>query len=274
MRQWISVHTLCINAFQSTHPRGVRHSSLNMAATASDFNPRTHVGCDLFSWGGKLLMLYFNPRTHVGCDLADMLISNFTSDFNPRTHVGCDRRRLRRRRLRRNFNPRTHVGCDQDGHGQHCRSAISIHAPTWGATCGRAPVSHRHPISIHAPTWGATQADGSKLVAVLFQSTHPRGVRLTRWRRLFWQRYFNPRTHVGCDRWRRDLTVRQVYFNPRTHVGCDALASQLNAYFKAFQSTHPRGVRHGIIDRNLSGLEFQSTHPRGVRLLSHQMVGF
>ena len=38
-----------------------------------------------------------------------------------------------------------------------------------------------------------------------FQSTHPRGVRLTRLRRPCFRRYFNPRTHVGCDVIRRQF---------------------------------------------------------------------
>ncbi|MFU0826415.1 MAG: hypothetical protein ACFWTJ_02600 [Lachnoclostridium sp.] len=32
----------------------------------------------------------FNPRTHVGCDLPVQRLINAQSDFNPRTHVGCD----------------------------------------------------------------------------------------------------------------------------------------------------------------------------------------
>ena len=57
--------------------------------------------------------------------------------------------------------------------------AISIHAPTWGATdeAGKAlglPVD----ISIHAPTWGAT---------VYYLTNHHFGDN------------FNPRTHMGCD---------------------------------------------------------------------------
>ena len=79
-----------------------------------------------------------------------------------------------------------------------------------------------------------------------------------------------------------------VGFNPRTRVGCDAPNwTPLNIWV-LFQSTHPRGVRHGmgIIDEEefysfnprtrvgcdasssanlLQGVEFQSTHPRGVR---------
>ena len=39
--------------FQSTHPRGVRQLSMIVSGRAVNFNPRTHVGCDL-SWSPRL----------------------------------------------------------------------------------------------------------------------------------------------------------------------------------------------------------------------------
>ena len=79
-----------------------------------------------------------------------------------------------------------------------------------------------------------------------FQSTHPRGVRLTAGAiNLTFYRSFNPRTHEGCDTMPPDLTNR----------------------IKMFQSTHPRGVRRfGLMQASLTVYWFQSTHPRGVRL--------
>ena len=103
----------------------------------------------------------------------------------------------------------------------------------------------------------------------LFQSTHPRGVRLasTVMQRMPWPG-FNPRTRVGCDRvlWAVSCqlftvsihapawgatsgsrTVRNVplrCFNPRTRVGCDNACVHTCAGMYGFQSTHPRGVRH------------------------------
>ena len=76
---------------------------------------------------------------------------------------------------------------------------ISIHAPTWGAT-SPPPTGYRgRKISIHAPTWGATQPQLCCRVPVIFQSTHPRGVRLTGITDAYLIVDFNPRTHVGCD---------------------------------------------------------------------------
>ena len=55
---------------------------------------------------------------------------------------------------------------------------VSIHAPTWGATDLVLPECGRVDVSIHAPTWGATLFLHAPCPAVIS---------------------FNPRTHVGCD---------------------------------------------------------------------------
>ena len=54
-----------------------------------------------------------------------------------------------------------------------------------------------------------------------FQSTHPRGVRLSNSKSLFYYKRFNPRTREGCD-------VIIIY---------------AKLILRQFQSTHPRGVR-------------------------------
>ena len=56
---------------------------------------------------------------------------------------------------KKSFNPRTHVGCD-------------------GFRTIRYEALH---VSIHAPTWGATPSPNFPFPSLLFQSTHPRGVR-------------------------------------------------------------------------------------------------
>ena len=55
---------------------------------------------------------------------------------------------------------------------------ISIHAPQWGATETRPHGDGWLLISIHAPQWGATRFKRSANDLILFQSTHPSGVRL------------------------------------------------------------------------------------------------
>ena len=76
----------------------------------------------------------------------------------------------------------------------------------------------------------------------LFQSTHPRRVRL---------RHGNRRARNGFQsthprRVRRrgtQLTASVYHFNPRTRVGCDS-GRRLSCFLlRIFQSTHPRRVR-------------------------------
>ena len=77
------------------------------------------------------------------------------------------------------FNPRSHEGSDLCESGFPLSFFISIHAPTRGATlllpCYVPPYS----ISIHAPTRGATRAGLYYMAMYEFQSTLPRGGRLT-----------------------------------------------------------------------------------------------
>ena len=49
--------------FQSTHPRGVRHRSTTPTPPDGNFNPRTHVGCDIFSISPESLPFEFQS-TH------------------------------------------------------------------------------------------------------------------------------------------------------------------------------------------------------------------
>ena len=100
----------------------------------------------------------FNPRTHVGCDIVKKFRKSEGNHFNPRTHVGCDPEVYRGAPPQRisihaptwgATYPRVLI-C-----GQVC---ISIHAPTWGATTFALSTKKDGTISIHAPTWGATRS--------------------------------------------------------------------------------------------------------------------
>ena len=77
---------------------------------------------------------YFNPRTHVGCDVWSDPYVPCCQNFNPRTHVGCDGEGRSDGGADKDFNPRTHVGCDFMQQLCNSETSISIHAPTWGAT--------------------------------------------------------------------------------------------------------------------------------------------
>ena len=172
-------------------------------------------------------MSNFNPRTHVGCDSVARQWKSEDKQFQS-THPRGVRHQEGWSLDRFNKFQSTHPrGVRRQYPGEPERSQISIHAPTWGATDLRGRVAPGDVISIHAPTWGATRFGGVFRVEVRFQSTHPRGVRPHPEHSSAHDSDFNPRTHVGCDRayfLRHDKTKD---FNPRTHVGCDAEAALL-----------------------------------------------
>ena len=62
---------------------------------------------------------------------------------------------------------------------QEVTALDAIHKAVLGkaACAGRVTEGVGTCISIHAPTWGATLAQREALTKLLFQSTHPRGVR-------------------------------------------------------------------------------------------------
>ena len=124
----------------------------------TDFNPRTHVGCDYLCTVNKKGRPHFNPRTHVGCDPELTPHHGGIYQFQS-THPRGVRRILRPILAR--------------------STPISIHAPTWGATSHKS-LSHKK-----SPYFNPRTHVGCDLVVYLFsscantfQSTHPRGVRL------------------------------------------------------------------------------------------------
>ena len=74
----------------------------------------------------------------------------------------------------KDFNPRSHERSDQLAVVNCLALAISIHAPTRGATKPLIYKALRAIISIHAPTRGATSYYFLLLLPILFQSTLPR----------------------------------------------------------------------------------------------------
>ena len=97
------------------------------------------------------------------------------------------------------FNPRTRMGCDQSGDVFYFSKFVSIHAPAWGAT-EFAPNVHTimmfqstHPHGVRHLTIK------EQMYAHWFQSTHPHGVRLGLLTKTFCNFSFNPRTRMGCD---------------------------------------------------------------------------
>ena len=124
--------------------------------------------------------------------------------------------------------------------------AVSIHAPTRGATSYITILVQLLRVSIHAPTRGATS------------TTRP----------IFDMPSFNPRTHTGCDRFddiepistkvsihapTRGATPQSNKSTRRTLVsihaptrGATPIVGAKSSVCFRFQSTHPHGVRQGL----------------------------
>ena len=101
---------------------------------------------------------------------------------------------------------------------------------------------------------------------IMFQSTHPRGVRLVDG----FHRYliFKVSIHAparGATQPQPAKPKEELGFNPRTREGCDGGQVIHLEKLTLFQSTHPRGVRHTNLVTTIENQLFQSTHPRGVR---------
>ena len=145
--------------------------------------------------------VHFNPRSHKGSDVSNYAVAVFYRYFNPRSHKGSD---------------------DVTPIPNGALTAISIHAPTRGATSNSSGGGGRPKISIHAPTRGATCVDhsgqwvldisihaptrGATVLCVLynpycgiFQSTLPQGERLKSLMPQLQVTDFNPRSHKGSD---------------------------------------------------------------------------
>ena len=168
--------------FQSTHPRGVRHSVKRIDNGAFRFQSTHPRGVRLGRHQSRLCGIwYFNPRTREGCDKTKCSKHGKPSNFNPRTREGCDKLYFGFYDTHKHFNPRTREGCD----------SIRI---------------------MHA------------IFGTLFQSTHPRGVRLIGdFRDMPFDDISIHAPARGATCTRRCLRGSTNHFNPRTREGCDLL---------------------------------------------------
>ena len=144
------------NAFQSTHPCGVRQP-VTYNVEFSDVSIHAPV------WGATAI---------------DHEFGNLVS-FNPRTRVGCDNQ------IAHNTAQLT-VSIHAPVWGATLTTWLSVVDLAFQSThpCGVRPLgvgatSTITPVSIHAPVWGATYATALFTSSKLFQSTHPCGVRQT-----------------------------------------------------------------------------------------------
>ncbi len=170
-----------VTKFQSTHPRGVRRA---------------------LERGSPSCAASFNPRTRVGCDQAPPGPPDRRSRFQS-TH------------------PRG-VRLVAQGKG-HVLGHVSIHAPAWGATSSKRCTNPVNSVSIHAPAWGATV-----IAAAVFNDTARVSIHAPAW---------------GATPCKARPSQCHLCFNPRTRVGCDKYRESGKLDDLKFQSTHPRGVR-------------------------------
>ena len=122
--------------FQSTHPHGVRLSFyfLNLHSSSVSIHAPTW-GATTSRRKGSRTLLGFNPRTHMGCDKMCALNMMIHGMFQS-THPHGVRLKICTATILPSMFQSTHP------HGVRltktifciCSIAVSIHAPTWGAT--------------------------------------------------------------------------------------------------------------------------------------------
>ena len=162
--------------------------------------------------------------------------------FNSRAHEGRDGCCRRGRRCGPRFNSRAHEGRDQPRRPQDGTEAVSIHAPTRGATLAR----------------------GWALSLCSFQFTRPRGARQADGDAVVRGRSFNSRAHEGRDTvsGRRPAGTSFQFTRPR---GARPGGGQSSGSRCGFQFTRPRGARRTPRATSAMRSMFQFTRPRGAR---------
>ena len=100
-----------------------------------NFNLRSHEGSDTVALETLNSYLNFNPRSHEGSDYSRLWALLLHQYFNPRSHEGSDECVRKVNAISNlDFNPRSHEGSDSISFDICTMTAISIHAPTRGAT--------------------------------------------------------------------------------------------------------------------------------------------
>ena len=212
-----------------------------------NFNPRTREGCDNRRARTPRFAGYFNPRTREGCDgirfyriipffgfqsthPRGVRLSNLQQIVREHTisiHAPARGATITvddAGNVMYNFNPRTREGCDVDDSASAAASIpISIHAPARGATV-LSPREKRKILNFNPRTREGCDdyPQNFQMYATIFQSTHPRGVRLQSDLKVIAPPGFQS-THPRGVRPSSIVPASSalIYFNPRTREGCD-----------------------------------------------------
>ena len=212
---------LSCTPFQSTHPHRVRPDNTLRKARGGQVSIHAPTrGATAACKHHKIPFEFQSTHPH-GVRHRMVISGYFRFGFNPRTHTGCDSEQRTRLAATGCFNPRTHTGCDA------CKEPVAVDLGG----------------SIHAPTRGATPPNDTTPCFVMFQSTHPHGVRRFATQGVRPNRCFNPRTHTGCDS--MCCIHYAIGFEVSIHAPTrGATFSNFKIYVLClFQSTHPHGVR-------------------------------
>ena len=182
--------------------------------------------------------------------------------------MGCDADNILRERIR---------GLFQSTHPRGVRPArisavliyraVSIHAPAWGATAAYWPAGGLYQGFNPRTRVGCDVHIGLDAGnELLFQSTHPRGVR--RAAPMLTSCAVGVSIHAPAWGATPAHTVLIIGYEVSIHApawGATLKFSELHPHPVEFQSTHPRGVRLAAMSTSTRAPLFQSTHPRGVR---------
>ena len=193
-----------------------------MSCTLRCFNSRTHAGCDIctriVTCVSYLVSIHAPTR---GATFVGYTLDVLDECFNSRTHAGCDLLSGLRHVCSSSFNSRTHAGCDN-------------------ATLGKKAIQS----CFNSRTHAGCDIKLGKIVddAVLFQFTHPRGVR-----RILGAHFLIPPefqfTHPrGVRRDAGQNRGGQQGFNSRTHAGCDAMQDKIEEANKVSIHAPTRGA--------------------------------
>ena len=294
--------------FQSTHPRGVRLGDSCLQKPPDCFNPRTREGCD--STPGLACRLCRFQSTHprgVRPAAARVLseVSWFQSThprgvrpgnlFDPATVIvsihaparGATLLWRRRCLLPRGFNPRTREGCDEMSTPERLRSSFN---PRTREGCDKLAsflvrvqglFQSTHPRGVRLPTCLR------KLHHRTFQSTHPRGVRLIPHNNSTVKSVSIHAPARGATRFSAGcITAPTVSIHRDLHSFPTRRSSDLGGFNPRTREGCDVGVNNGNLKASFNprtregcdlripqsgrSIMFQSTHPRGVRLLTRQ----
>ena len=209
-------------AFQSTHPHGVRLGEAE----------RHHI-----------LFKFQSTHPH-GVRRNSSHNTQTMTEFQSTHPHGVRRQRRSARRRRLSFNPRTRTGCDgikasREAKKQQFQSTHphGVRLTMIGSIIGGAMFQSTHP---HGVRLKQSQICRS---AIMFQSTHPHGVRLKEAAEYVDVSVgFNPRTRTGCD-----AAGRRVMERSEVSIHAPARGATYSSLYLhnvlQFQSTHPHGVR-------------------------------